>query len=97
MILMKKLPARKNCWEVKKCGRQPGGEKVEEYGVCPAASPSEYDGKNGGKCSGRFCWAIAGTLCDGKIQGTFAKKIMNCILCDFLKQVNEEEGPNFVL
>ena len=89
--------ARKNCWEVKKCGRQFGGKKVEEFGVCPAAMPSEFDGKNKGKHSGRFCWAVAGTLCNGKIQGTFAKKLENCIHCDFLKQVNKEEGQNFVL
>jgi hypothetical protein len=89
--------ARKNCWEVKKCDRQPGGKKVEEFGVCPAAMPSEYDGKNRGKYSGRFCWAVAGTLCHGEIQGTFAKKLQNCIYCDFLKQVNKEEGRYFIL
>ncbi|MGE5174112.1 MAG: two-CW domain-containing protein, partial [Betaproteobacteria bacterium] len=26
-----------NCWEHKKCGRQPGGHKVAELGVCPSA------------------------------------------------------------
>jgi hypothetical protein len=26
-----------NCWEVKKCGREPGGVKVKELGVCPAS------------------------------------------------------------
>ena len=88
---------RKNCWEVKKCGRQPGGEKVGEYRVCPAAEPSEYDGTNRGTYGGRFCWAIVGTLCDGTPQGTFARKFMNCLDCEFLKQVNEEEGRNFVL
>ena len=54
---------RKNCWEVMKCGRQPGGEKVGEFGVCPAAEPSEFDGTNRGTYGGRFCWAIAGTFC----------------------------------
>ena len=27
-----------NCWEVKKCGREPGGAKVAELGVCPAST-----------------------------------------------------------
>ncbi len=89
--------ARKNCWEVMKCGRQPGGQKVEEFGVCPATIPGEYDGKNGGKHGGRYCWAIVGTLCHGEIQGTFAMKINNCLYCKFLKQVNEEEGRFFIL
>jgi len=88
---------RKNCWEVLKCGRQPGGENAEKLGVCPAALPSEYDGINRGERSGRFCWAIAGTYCNGELQGTFAKKLMNCINCEFFKQVNEDEGRNFVL
>jgi len=29
-------PGKLNCWEFKKCGRQPGGPKVAELGVCPA-------------------------------------------------------------
>ena len=29
---------RLNCWEVKKCGREPGGKSVATLGVCPAAS-----------------------------------------------------------
>jgi len=87
----------KNCWEVKKCGRQPEGEKVEEFGVCPAAIDNEYDGENRGKYCGRFCWAVAGTLCEGKIQGTYATKLKNCLNCEFLKKVNKEEGRDFVL
>jgi len=88
---------RKNCWEVKKCGREPSGENVEKLGVCPAALPNEYNGVNKGKHAGRFCWAVAGTLCEGEVQGTYAKKLMGCLGCEFLKQVNEEEGRNFIL
>lgn len=25
-----------NCWEFKKCGREPGGLKARERGACPA-------------------------------------------------------------
>jgi hypothetical protein len=89
---------RRNCWETMKCGRQPGGVKAEELGVCPAALPNEYfDGVNKGKHCGRFCWTVVGTLCGGNVQGTFAKKFMNCLGCEFLKQVNEDEGRNFIL
>jgi hypothetical protein len=88
----------RNCWEAKKCGRQPGGENAEKLGICPAALPNEYfDGVNKGKHCGRFCWAVAGTLCGGKVQGTYAKKLMHCLGCEFLKQVNEDEGRNFIL
>jgi hypothetical protein len=86
---------KKNCWEFKNCGRQPGGAKVSELGVCPAATDTSNDGKNNGKNAGRCCWRIAGTFCDGKIQGSWASKIINCANCDFFKQVQQEEGENF--
>lgn len=40
---------RQNCWEFKNCGRHPGGTKVTEFGVCPAAVDTSYDGLNGEK------------------------------------------------
>jgi hypothetical protein len=88
---------RRNCWEVKKCGREPGGKNSKELGVCPATLPNEYDGVNRGTHAGRFCWAVAGTLCKGEMQGTYAKKLMSCLNCGFLNQVNEDEGRNFIL
>jgi hypothetical protein len=88
---------RDNCWETKKCGRQADGENAEELGVCPAALPNEFDGVNNGRLGGRFCWAIVGTLCGGEVQGTYSKKFLNCLKCDFLKQVNEDEGQGFIL
>jgi hypothetical protein len=51
-----------NCWEFEKCGRQPGGIKVKELGVCPAATEKRAHGINGGINGGRACWAIAGTF-----------------------------------
>lgn len=81
-----------NCWEYKACGRESGGIKADELGVCPAASDRSFDGINTGKCAGRFCWAVAGTFCGGSIQGTFAEKRDSCLSCDFFKRVQEEEG-----
>ena len=34
------MEPKKNCWEVKKCERQPDGAKVEELGVCPSSTPA---------------------------------------------------------
>jgi hypothetical protein len=86
----------KNCWEVMKCGREPNG-KNENLGICPATQPSEYSGINKGENGGRFCWAFAGTFCEGEIQGSVAKKMNNCLDCAFLKIVEEEEGKKFIL
>jgi hypothetical protein len=61
-----------NCWDFKKCGREQGGAKAAELGVCPAWP------NNGSGCA-----RVAGTLCGGKVQGTFASKLSNCMKCEF--------------
>jgi len=86
-----------NCWEFKKCGREPGGTKVAELGLCPAAVNTAITGSNSGKNGGRVCWALTGTMCGGKVQGTFADKLASCAACDFYKLVRKEEGANIVL
>jgi hypothetical protein len=83
-----------NCWEFKKCGREPGGAKAAELGVCPAALEIRTHGINSGQNGGRACWALTGTLCGGRVQGTFAMKLGNCIECEFYRLVAVEEGPN---
>jgi len=81
-----------NCWEHKNCGREPGGAKVAELGVCKAATETKLDGMHRGTNGGRACWAIAGTLCGGVVQGTHAAKLENCAACDFYKDVMKEDG-----
>ena len=84
-----------NCWDFKNCGRQPGGVMVRELGVCPASVETRTDGVNSGLNGGRACWAITGTLCGGKIQGSHAQKIGNCLNCEFYQIVQKEEPPDF--
>ncbi|MDD1778172.1 MAG: hypothetical protein LUQ65_08390 [Candidatus Helarchaeota archaeon] len=85
-----------NCWEFKKCERQEGGAKVQELGVCPAATERKLNSVHGGKNAGRACWVVAGTLCTGQMQGTFTAKYNNCIKCEFYKLVREEEKKDFL-
>jgi len=82
-----------NCWEFKNCGREIGGAKSHELGVCPAATETSANGINGGKNAGRICWAVTGTFCGGKVQGTFAQKHVSCMTCDHFKKVKAEEDP----
>lgn len=86
---------KQNCWEFKKCGRQPGGPNEKELGFCRATTNFTYNGRNDGMGSGRYCWKVAGTLCDGELQGTYAEKIKTCLECDFYKMVKSEEGKSF--
>ncbi len=52
----------------------------DKTGDCPAYT----------RRAGRVCWIVAGTMCDGEVQGTFAKKINACIKCDFYQYANKE-------
>lgn len=64
--------ARLNCWEFMNCGREVGGSKAHEFGVCPAYP-----------AHGWRCARIVGTLCGGEVQGSFARKFGNCRKCPF--------------
>lgn len=84
-----------NCWKYKNCGRQPGGNKVAELGICPASTEARINGINDGSNAGRACWAVTGTLCGAKVQGTFASKLSNCMQCEFYNLVFHEEGKDY--
>ncbi len=90
---MKKL----NCWEFKKCGRQPGGHNVAKIGLCPASVEDRLDGEHGGINAGRACWVVVGTICDGEVQGTYTEKFKDCEQCDFYLSVIDEEYRMFKL
>ena len=89
--------AKLNCWEFKRCGRQPGGFHVHDLGRCPATLEERLDEVHDGANAGRACWVVAGTLCGDEVQGTFAQKFANCQNCDFYEKVREEEYPGFKL
>jgi hypothetical protein len=84
-----------NCWEFKKCGREKAGLKKDTLGLCPTATEKELNGINAGKNGGRVCWAIAGSLCNGQVQGTFASKLKSCLNYNFYYLVRKEEGNAF--
>lgn len=86
-----------NCWEMTNCQRQPGGRLVKRMGECPAATRFDADGVNRGRAGGRICWAIAGTLCRGRIQGDSRQKRAVCILCPVYQRVAREEGNDWVV
>jgi hypothetical protein len=48
--------SKQNCWEFKNCGRESGGAKVDELGICPAKNKKRTDGVYSGKNGGRSCW-----------------------------------------
>ena len=86
--------AKLNCWDFKKCGREPNGLKAAELGVCTASTEKRTNKINNGLNGGRACWALTGTLCGGIVQGSFAQKLGNCLKCEFYQLVGMDEGAN---
>ena len=71
-----------NCWEIKNCGREAGGAKVAELGECIASTER----------LGHSCWAVAGTLCGGEVQGSVKDKLGNCLTCEVYRSYNRQTG-----
>ena len=88
--------ARLNCWEVQKCGREPGGARARERGVCPAAVDLALFGTNGGACAGRACWVVAGSFAPGGPSCVRARELPSCLVCAFYRRVVREQKDDFV-
>jgi len=69
-------PGDAKCWEYMKCGRD-----KDATTKCPAYPHF-----------GRVCWVVAGTFCEGKVQGTFAQKYEDCGKCDFYQSAKKLSG-----
>jgi len=93
--IMEDSVSKLNCWEFKSCGRQPGGKYEHALGRCPVTMEKSLDGVHDGVTAGRACWVVAGTLCNGEIQGTFAQGYKKCEECDFYMKVYNEECSSF--
>jgi signal transduction histidine kinase len=63
------------CWEYMKCGRE------NDCSIKCPAFPN----------FGRICWVVAGTFCEGKIQGTFAQKYEDCTKCEFYRVATRKD------
>jgi hypothetical protein len=90
---------KKNCWEVRNCGREVDGKNSERDGVCPAATFDLADGFCDGVNGGRACSYIMGTLCSAdlcKIDEDFSKE-RACAECDFYKELKAEHGTEMSL
>ena len=75
---------KKNCWEIKSCGRCATRLGDDACAVCKETKLNGiHDGVNGG----RTCWNIPHKKYGGTTQGTFSDEFSNCMECDFYKMV----------
>lgn len=86
------IMSMENCWEVLKCGREPGGTRVDERGPCVATTFVPADGFLGGVNGGRACMFLSGTLCHGSQQRTAEEKEEACQKCKFHRRLTHRHG-----
>jgi len=68
--------------KIKGCGRNEGGKNEKELGLCPAAADESFTALMGALTAAELV-GMAGTFCHGEVQGTFARKLQDCTLCNF--------------
>ena len=84
-----------NCWEFKKCGREPGGKNSQRLGTCRASIENKFNGVNHGVNAGRYCWKVKISEENNNESDKTLSAIMNCIECDFFIKVKAEEKNKF--
>ncbi len=84
---------KKNCWEIKACGKCTSALGDD---ACPVCKESKLDGVHDGVNGGRACWAVPHTKCGGVTQGSLGEKFVDCSGCDFYNMVRNEEGGSFL-
>lgn len=75
---------KKNCWEVKSCGRCT--TMSGEY-ACAVCEETKLHGINGGVNGGRICWTVPHKKYCGTTEGAFIDEFSSCMECDFYKMV----------
>ncbi len=83
---------KKNCWEFMECGREAGGARSSELGVCPASVATMADGFLEGHNGGRACVYITGTMCGGWSDPAQPEMKESCHSCPFQTMLDEEHG-----
>ena len=69
------------CWEFSKCGREAGGTRSEELGICPAFAED----------AGEACWMVAGTFSQGEVRALLIGNAERCTRCEFYKMHSIEK------
>jgi len=77
-------------WKTAQASEADSGVRCWEVMNCP--------GERRGKCpaypeDGNGCWTVTGTLCGGKMQGSYKEKMAGCRRCDVYRMVKGQGEP----
>ncbi|MFO8051231.1 MAG: hypothetical protein R6V01_05970 [Thermoplasmatota archaeon] len=75
----------RNCWDIKDCGRGPGGRLTGELGECPVVNYALS--KKKGVCS---CWKVRIKDEKGRPVPNWARPEKNCLDCNVMEEVREK-------
>lgn len=87
------MAGTRNCWEIARCGREPGGSQAQALGVCPAALGESGNSIRHIEASERVSGTVTGNLCYAEIQGTTASQPEACPHCEATWRIQGDEGP----
>lgn len=73
------------CWEFKKCGREHGGARVAELGVCPVANFIKLANSVHGQSAVRACWAAKAPKPGTEDDIESSDRISNCVNCEYYR------------
>jgi hypothetical protein len=79
------------------CGREAGGRKAGELGICPVSLRSQPEGVSRAAGRGQPCWAFPGNACDHRSDGQPGQDSLACRQCERMQQVCDREGRYFAL
>ncbi len=73
------------CWEFMKCGREGGGSRASELGICPAWPDH-----------GHACSLVAGHLCRGLVRELHGRDMDSCQDCEFYQRTQVTQHSGFL-
>lgn len=77
-----------NCWDMKDCGRGPGGRLVGELGECPVVKAVGSKEENG---PDQKCWKVRIKDEKGRLVPNWSRPEKECLNCEVMDITREKE------
>jgi hypothetical protein len=82
----------KQCWEARKCDREPAAESRRENDICPASLSWQFDGVNGEQNGGRFYRGFLERYAGAKNKGPMLGSSWIASIAIFLEWYMKRKG-----
>lgn len=79
---------KRNCWDIKKCGKGPKSGVETDIGNCPVVRECT----EGDPSSGRSCWKVRIKDDRGRLVPNWSRDDKDCLNCDVMDTLRKEDG-----